>query len=310
MALIGNGSVLHKSPGRFLNGYGTTGGGIASMRCGFNKHGMQRNAYQAFDAKSATPNGHLSPSAWVLPKTAGGMSSHNVTVAAFSPSGTAVGGITANAVTSFSFTVANATGELISSGEGSASFAITSNTPLLTASLSGEGSASFDFAGAAALLAIGDMGAAASFGFVPTAAILPTNDASPLRTGTASLTFSGALTSYALGIMAGSTVDGSVLTPDTITSAVWGAVASDYNTAGSMGARLNSAASGGVDYSAMADAVRTELQAELLRIAELAQVHGLVVGTDLVVTPTSRTAGSVVQTIATAGDTTTVTRSP
>ena len=39
-------------------------------------------------------------------------------------------------------------------------------------------------------------------------------------------------------------------------------------------------------------------------IAELAQLHGLVVGTDLVVTPTSRTAGSVVQTIT--GDGTTI----
>lgn len=46
-----------------------------------------------------------------------------------------------------------------------------------------------------------------------------------------------------------------------------------------------------------ASAVRTELTAELLRITELAQLHGLVVGTDLVVTPTSRTAGSVVQVI-------------
>ena len=77
-----------------------------------------------------------------------------------------------------------------------------------------------------------------------------------------------------------------------------------------MGAKLNSAASGGVDYPSMADAVRTELQAELLRIVELAQLHGMVVGTDLVVTPTSRTAGSVVQTIAVAGSTVTVTRAP
>ena len=63
MALHGNRSVLHKSPGRFMNGFGTTGGGIASMRSGFNKHGMQRNAYEQFDAKAATPYGHLSGSA-------------------------------------------------------------------------------------------------------------------------------------------------------------------------------------------------------------------------------------------------------
>lgn len=46
-----------------------------------------------------------------------------------------------------------------------------------------------------------------------------------------------------------------------------------------------------------ASTVRADLAPELLRIIELAQVHGLVQGTDLVVTPTSRTAGSVVQTI-------------
>ena len=54
--------------------------------------------------------------------------------------------------------------------------------------------------------------------------------------------------------------------------------------------------------------VRTELAAELLRITDLAKVHGIVIGTNLVVTPTSRTAGSVVQTIAEAGSTVTVSR--
>ena len=105
MALIGNGSVLHKSPGRFLNGYGTTGGGIASMRTGFNKHGMQRSAYQSFHAKSATPDGHLSPSAWVLPKTAGGMSSRNVTALSLAPTASIVGGVTTTGTSTLTFTV-------------------------------------------------------------------------------------------------------------------------------------------------------------------------------------------------------------
>ena len=103
MALIGNGSVLHKSPGRFLNGYGTTGGGIASMRTGFNKHGMQRSAYQSFHAKSATPDGHLSPSAWVLPKTAGGMSSRNVTALSLAPTASIVGGVTTTGTSTLTF---------------------------------------------------------------------------------------------------------------------------------------------------------------------------------------------------------------
>jgi hypothetical protein len=203
--LIGNGSVLHKSPGRFLNGYGTAGGGIATMRSALNKHGMQRNAYQAYSANAATPYGHLSPSAWVLPKTAGGMSSRNVTTLAVSSVGAAVGGITADAFTGFAFTVAPAAGQLISSGTGSASFSISSNTPLLTASLSAVGTASFTFAGAAALTGKGGMVAAASFAFAPAATILPTNDASPLQ---------------------GSTVGGGAMTEATIAAAVLAAAAS------------------------------------------------------------------------------------
>ena len=56
--------------------------------------------------------------------------------------------------------------------------------------------------------------------------------------------------------------------------------------------------------------VRTELAAELLRLNDLAKVHGLIAGTDLIVTPTARTAGDVVQAIGTAGDTVTVSRAP
>ena len=71
---------------------------------------------------------------------------------------------------------------------------------------------------------------------------------------------------YGLGYMRASTVDNTALTPLTITQAILNALASDYNTAGSIGAKINSAASGGVDYNAMADAIRTELAAELARI--------------------------------------------
>lgn len=108
--------------------------------------------------------------------------------------------------------------------------------------------------------------------------------------------------------MDGSWTPFSELSPEGLAAAVWGALASANNDAGTMGNKVNSAASGGVDYGALADAVRTELGVELARIIELSKIHGLVMGADLVVTPTSRTAGDVVQAIATAGDTTTVSR--
>lgn len=299
MALHGNRSVLHKSPCRFLNG----GPGI--MRSAFNKHGMQRNAFQAYSPLSATPYGHLSPSAWVLPKTAGGMSSQNVTRIDLSGAGSIVGGVTSPGSAALVFVVADAAGQLISSGEGAASFTFSTNTPLLTASLGAIGAAAFTLSGAGAIGAEASASGAASLVFSMAATILPANDTPPARSAAASFAITGALTPYAIGSMVGSTVDASVLTSDVIAGAVWSSLASQFNDTGTMGAKLNSAASGGVDYASMADAVRTELQAELLRIVELAQVHGLVVGTDLVVTPTSRTAGSVVQTITGDGTTTT-----
>lgn len=56
--------------------------------------------------------------------------------------------------------------------------------------------------------------------------------------------------------------------------------------------------------SEIAAAVRIDLAAELLQLTKVSKLHG--VGVDLVVTPTSRTAGSVSQTISTSGDAVTV----
>ena len=223
MALIGNRSVLHKSPGRFLNG------GHAIQRSAFNKHGMQRSA--GFDAKAATPYGHLSPSAWVLPRTAGGMSSRNVTGLSFGASGLAVGGVTAGGSASFAMTVADAAGQLIVSGAGSASFAFTVADALLTASVGGAGAASFSVG------ATGLLGALAS------------------GAGSASFVINGSLTPYAIGHMSGSTVDHSVLTSDAIAAAVWSALAVQYPDGATMGGKLNTASSGGVDYAALGAAV-------------------------------------------------------
>jgi hypothetical protein len=58
-----------------------------------------------------------------------------------------------------------------------------------------------------------------------------------------------------------------------------------------------------------ADAVRDNLAAELLRVVELALLHGLVAGSPLVVNTTTRSAGSVSQSIS-EGSGTTVTRLP
>lgn len=52
-----------------------------------------------------------------------------------------------------------------------------------------------------------------------------------------------------------SSSEGSLVTAQSCATAVWSALASNFNVSGTMGAKLNSAASGGVDYGALADAV-------------------------------------------------------
>ena len=174
--LHGNRSVLHKSPLRFVNGR------EALLRSNFAKHGMVRNSYEQFDAKAARPYGHLAPSAWVLAKTAGGLSSRNVTGLSVDSSGLAYGGITTTGEITISFTVVNAAGELISSGGGTAAMTFNFANALLTASLGGIGSASFALSTNAPQL-----GAEAS------------------GDGASSFAFTGSLTPYAIGSMVGTT---------------------------------------------------------------------------------------------------------
>ncbi len=75
---------------------------------------------------------------------------------------------------------------------------------------------------------------------------------------------------------------------------------------GPTGADYTGTATGGSGPTAaeIAAAVRADLAAELLQLTKVSKLHGI--GVDLVVTPTSRTAGSLVQSISTAGDAVTV----
>ena len=281
MALIGNASLLHKSPAKYLTG--TVG---FSERANWNKPGMMRSrgdlTVSTLWKYDAVPSGTYAGRAFLPPKQAGRL----VTRSAFAVSAAAVGAKGLPGSASSTVTVsASAIGGLFAGGVASCTITV---------------SASGSIAGLAA-------GRAAASITVSASAVT-----GGIAWGVATGAFSVSATAqaYGLGYMRASTVDNTALTPASITQAVWNAMAADYTTSGTMGAKLNTASSGGVDLNALAQAVRTNLQAELTRIVELAQLHGLVVGADLIVTPVSRTAGPVVQTIASAGDTTTVSRAP
>ena len=285
MALLGNYTVLNRSPMRKFSGTQES-----CERSNFGTSGSRRNAQMVDRTTNANelyamPQGSYAGLAWMLPQQAGGIASINSAGLTVSPVGTAYGGITTTGSSDLLISIATASGQLVSSGQGSASMLIATSTPLLTASISGSGAAAFVLASNTPLL-----GALAG------------------SSGYASMSISGSLAPYAVGNMSGTTIDPTIITPAAIAGAVWSADASQYLSSGTTGYKLNSAASGGVDYGAMSAAVRVELSSELLRIVEIAKIHGLVQGVDLVVTKDGRLAGTISQTITDDGVATTVSR--
>lgn len=107
----------------------------------------------------------------------------------------------------------------------------------------------------------------------------------------------------------------STLSPENLAAAVWNSIAASFNTAGTMGAKLNSAASAGDPWSTAlpggyandeAGAILAQIQG---LVDELHKIQGLDAANPMTVTPNSRVAGSIDLTITGDGETnTTVTR--
>ncbi len=286
MGLMQNG-FRHNTTGKLFGGTSLNGANPSVHEYSGHLTARMRNQFSGeriTDDLASVPNGARHPAAWVMARANGGMASRNAAVLAFAPAGAAVGGVTSSgeatltltpaasawplddsvqirtASASITFTVADAAGQLISGGSGSASMAFSTNTPLLTASLAAVGSTSFALSASGALGAEASGEGAASMAFSMAATILPTVDTPPARTATASLAVTGTLTPYAIGHMGGSTLNTQVLTTDTIAAAVWQALAASFADAGTMGQKLNNAASGGVDYADLANAVWSHTQ--------------------------------------------------
>jgi hypothetical protein len=249
MALLGNRSLLHKSPGRFLSA------GVATFRSNFNKHGMMRSSFQALDAKSAIPLGHLAPSAWVPPKTAGGMSAFTGTNIIFDSAATLAGGVNIEGTASITFDAAPSLLNLIANLEGTTTVTFTVPNAVLGGAASLEGTTTVTFTSTPALL-----GGSAAI------------------EGTTNITFNtnGVGTMTAIGFLAGPGADPG-LTPQNIANAVW------------------------------AQLLEAGYTSEQL-LSDLARLHGLVGADPLEVTATTRTAGSVEQSISEAAGVVTVTR--
>lgn len=103
----------------------------------------------------------------------------------------------------------------------------------------------------------------------------------------------------------------STLSPENLAAAVWNSIAASFNTAGTMGNKLNSAASAGDPWGTALPGsyLSTEAGGILAQIQtlvdELHKIQGLDAANPMTVTPTSRVAGSIDLEITGDGETTT-----
>jgi hypothetical protein len=214
MGIIGNKSILYKSPATFIGG-GATGLGNDPAR---NNVSARRNRYTSPDYSqlAATPMGAAPGVSWIFPIKAGAMASINnaeldVTATAYGwmglpTEGAATFGITfadsvifpiddtspaRTASASYTITFADATGSLITSGTGTAEISITANPLTMTASLDANGSTSYAISGNTSLLGAIASGIGSSvITFSAFADILPLDDTPPARNANATYTLS------------------------------------------------------------------------------------------------------------------------
>lgn len=241
------------------------------------QHGLggprQFQRFTHFGKASGFPSGY-NPGIF-MPRIHSEMSSAREAEITFGATATGVLGMPGVGSATFSID-ASGVGALIAFGVGTASITISTNTPAMSGTINGSGSASLSITGGGNIGAIASIVGEAGFSFDGSATAYPTDDSSPLRSGTASFSFSGSLVPYAIGHMEGTTDIQTELTADGITTAVLNAVATDFNLPGTIGNKINTASSGGVDLNALAEAVRTELESTTIPV-DLKKINAVTV---------------------------------
>jgi hypothetical protein len=195
--LLGNYSVLNKSPGMFLGG--STTSVEPKVRSAFGKSGANRNRFFVDSLTTAlslysVPEGCYVGKAWILPQKSGSISGQNSTFLTFGGTGAGSKGRNITGTTALTFG-ASGTGGLISSASGSASLTM-GVTGALFASKAVIGTSGISMAAMGAITAKGNIGAVAG------------------------ITLHASWTPYAVGWISGTTAE-SGLTPTGIANAVW-----------------------------------------------------------------------------------------
>lgn len=239
--LLGNYTILNRSPMRKFGGTQES-----CERSNFSTSGALRNR-QLVDGTTtalayyAIPGGYYPSYAWMIPQKSGGIGSGAQIIGAASASVNLAGGVNGQASLSGSGGITSATAGLIVS---------------LVANLTGSGTiSSSDLRGFLELVA----SISGSSGLAVTAGALAW--ASAAVSGGGDITTA---TPYATGALSANIKSYGDLTPEGLRDAVWNSIAASYNTTGTMGQKLNSAASGGIDYHALGLAVWDMLKSDVV----------------------------------------------
>jgi len=185
-----------------------------------------------FADQTSMPDGNYPPVTWKMPLKAGAISAKNklIGIGSFTASGN-LGYQILSALTG-NGTISNALGTLIID---------------LLADISGSGTIS-DAAIEAFLFALADLYGSGD---------ITDADIEGMGELISTLIGAGVITSTlaGTGLLSSDIKSYGSLTPEGLRDTVWNAIASNYNVSGTMGQKLNNAASGGVDYEALAEAV-------------------------------------------------------
>lgn len=231
MALLSNGTQYWGGPVVLFSGLNSVLGGVGTERGNFDKAGRKRNLWAGdadIDPKSSVPVGYLAGGSWSISPKAGGMSSRNSAIASITAQGNGAQGINLSGAVAMTITVTGS----------AAAVAAAIGSALMSITASGNAVAPLNAIGAA-LMSISAQADASAIAHMA---------------GSAQAVAAASAVTGAVGHMVATAIDAQ-LTADSIAAAVWNAIAASFNTAGTMGNKLNSAASGGVDYQALADAV-------------------------------------------------------
>jgi hypothetical protein len=199
MALLGAGYCRDGMTAKLFGGTSTNGTNPSLFR--WSRTSTLRNQFVSegiTDLTASVPSGGRHPVVWLMPQKAGAIASRFECEIAFDSSATGAMGVNAEGELTLTFD-ATGTGGLVVSGAGTSAFTIT-GTVTGSAGLFADGTSSFAFGADATVSALN------------------------FAIGTASFTITGTLAPYGIGYMYGSTVDDSIVTNDTIASAVWSKV--------------------------------------------------------------------------------------